>query len=99
VTPHIPERLIILVTHLTVKLINLLATYQCLAGWAYKGSAVVVEVPVLVSNESPEVVDIVDVVVGGLEKDRRDGNRERDKIFVEGLSIDGEEEHLGCCKC
>ncbi len=39
-------------------------------GWAYKGSAVVVEVPVHVGNKSPEVVDAVGMVVGGLEKDR-----------------------------
>jgi hypothetical protein len=31
VTPHIPKRLITLLTNLTVKLINLLAMYQCLA--------------------------------------------------------------------
>ncbi len=57
-----------------------------------------VEVPVCIGNESPEVVYAVDVVVGGLEKDRQDGVREMDKIVIRGLSIDGEEEHLGCCK-
>ncbi len=56
------------------------------------------EVPVCIGNESPEVVDTVDAVVGGLEKDRQDGIREMDKIIVRGLSIDGEEEHLGCYK-
>jgi hypothetical protein len=67
-------------------------------GWAYKGSIVVMEVPVLVGNESPEVVDAVDVVVGGLEKNRQDGIGETDKNIVRGLSIDWEEESLGCCK-
>jgi hypothetical protein len=38
-------------------------------GWVYKGNGVVVDVPVHVGNESPEVVDAVDMVVGGFEKD------------------------------
>jgi hypothetical protein len=67
-------------------------------GWEYKGSAIVVEVPVRVGNESPEAVDTVDTVIGGLEKDWGDGVEEMDKIGVRGLSIDGEEEHLGCCE-
>ncbi len=67
-------------------------------GWVYKGSAVVVKVPVCAGNESPEVVDAIDAVIGGLEKDRQDGVREMDKIVVIGLSIDEEEEHFGCCK-
>jgi hypothetical protein len=67
-------------------------------GQAYKGSAVVVEVPVRIGNESPEVVDAIDVVVGGLEKDRGGGIMETNKIVIGGLSIDGEEERLGCCK-
>jgi hypothetical protein len=33
----------------------------------------VVEVPVPIGNKSPEVVDAIDTVVGGLEKDMRDG--------------------------
>jgi hypothetical protein len=41
-----------------------------MGGWAYDGSAVVVKVHVHIGNESPEVVDAVDVVVGELEKDR-----------------------------
>jgi hypothetical protein len=56
------------------------------------------KIPIRTGNKSPEVVDIVDVVVGGLEKDRRDGVGETDEIVVGGLSIDGEEERLGCCK-
>jgi hypothetical protein len=69
-------------------------------GWAYKGSTIVVKVPVCISNESPEVVDAIGTVVGGLEKDRGDCVGETDKIVVGGLSIDGdgEEERLGCCK-
>ena len=67
-------------------------------GWAYKGSAIVVKIPVHAGNESPEVVDTIDAVVGGLEKDRQDGVGEMDKIIVGGLSINGEEERLGCCK-
>jgi hypothetical protein len=71
-----------------------------MGGWAYKESAIVVEVPVRICNESPEVVDAIDVVVGGLEKDRGDGVGEMNKIVVGGLSIDGDgdKERLGCCK-
>ncbi len=57
-----------------------------------------VEVPVRTGNKSPEVVAAIDAVLGGLEKDRQDGVGETDKIVVGGLSIDGEEERLGCCK-
>jgi hypothetical protein len=67
-------------------------------GWAYKGSAVVVKTPIRAGNKSPEVVDAVDAVVGGLKKDRKDGVGETDKIVAGGLSINGEEERLGCCK-
>jgi hypothetical protein len=65
-----------------------------MGGWAHEGSAVVMEISV----KSPEVMDAVDTVVGGLEKDRQDGIGETDKIVVGGLSINGEEERLGCCK-
>ncbi len=64
----------------------------------YTGSAVVVKMPIRAGKKTPEVVDAVDAVVGGLEKDRQDGFGRTDKIIVGGLSIDGEEEHLGCCK-
>ncbi len=57
-----------------------------------------VKVSVCAGNESPEVVDAIDMVVGGLEKDRQDGVGETDKIVVGGLSIDGEEERLGRCE-
>ncbi len=40
-------------------------------------------------NKAPQVVDTVDAVVGGLEKDRQDGVGETNKILVGGLSIDG----------
>jgi hypothetical protein len=56
------------------------------------------KVPVSAGNESPEVVDGLDVVVGGLEKDWQDGVGETDKIIVVGLSIDGEEECMSCCE-
>ncbi len=42
-------------------------------GWTYEGSAVVVEIAIHTGNKSPQVVDAVDVVVGGLKKDRQDG--------------------------
>ncbi len=54
-----------------------------------------VKIAIRAGNESPQVVDTVDAVVSGLEKDRQDGIVETDKIVVGGLSIDGEEEHLG----
>ncbi len=56
------------------------------------------KIPFCACNKSPEVVDTIDAVVGGLEKDRQYNVGETDQIVVEGLSIDGEEEHLGCCK-
>jgi hypothetical protein len=69
-----------------------------MGGWAYEGSAVVVEVPVHVGNKSPEVVYAIDMVIGRLEKDWGDGIGETYEILGRGLSIDGEEECLGCCK-
>jgi hypothetical protein len=48
--------------------------------WAYKGSVVVVEIAIRAGNKAPQVVDTIDAVVGGLEKDRRDGVRETDEI-------------------
>jgi hypothetical protein len=42
-------------------------------GWAYKGSAVMVEIAIRTGNKAPQVVDAVDAVVGHLEKDRQDG--------------------------
>ncbi len=56
------------------------------------------EVSVCVGNKSPEVVDTIDMVIDGLEKDWRDGVGETDNIIIGGLSIDGEEKRLGCCK-
>jgi hypothetical protein len=60
------------------------------SGWAYKGSAVVVKIPIRAGNESPEVADAIDAVKGGLEKDRQDGIRKTDKIVIGGLSINEE---------
>ncbi len=57
-----------------------------------------VEIAIRAGNKAPQVVDAIDAVVGPLEKDRQDGVREMDKIVVGGLSIDGEEERLGCCE-
>ncbi len=42
-------------------------------GWAYKGSAVMVEIAIRAGNKAPQVVDTIDAVVGCLEKDRQDG--------------------------
>jgi hypothetical protein len=67
-----------------------------MGSWANKGSAVVVEEPVSIGNKSPEIVDTTDVVIGGFQKDWGDGIGETKKIVVGGLSIDGEEECLGC---
>ncbi len=39
----------------------------------YEGSAVVVKIPICAGNESPQVVDAVDAIVGGLEKARWEG--------------------------
>ncbi len=48
-----------------------------------------VEIAICAGNKAPQVVDAIDVVVGGLQKDRQDGIKEMDKIVVGGLSIDG----------
>jgi hypothetical protein len=42
-------------------------------GWAYEGSAIMVEIAIRAGNKAPQVVDTVDMVVGCLEKDRQDG--------------------------
>jgi hypothetical protein len=42
-------------------------------GWAYEGSIVVVKIAIRAGNEAPQVVDAVDMVIGGLEKNRQDG--------------------------
>jgi hypothetical protein len=44
---------------------------------AYRGSAVVVEVPVCIGNGSPEVVNAKNMVVGGFENDWGDGVGDR----------------------
>jgi hypothetical protein len=67
-------------------------------GWAYKGSAAAVEVPVCVGNRSPEVADTIDTIIDELEKDWGNGVGEMDKILIRGMSIDEEEECLICCK-
>jgi hypothetical protein len=67
-------------------------------GWACEGSAVMVDIAIRAGNKAPQVVDAIDSVVGCLEKNWQDGVGETDKIVVGGLSIDGEEERLGCCE-
>ncbi len=57
-----------------------------------------VKIAIHAGNKSPQVVDAIDMIVGGFRKDRQDGVGEMDEIIVGGLSIDGEEERLGCCK-
>ncbi len=42
-------------------------------GWAYKGSAVMVEIAICAGNKAPQDVDTIDAVVGCLKKDRQDG--------------------------
>jgi hypothetical protein len=42
-------------------------------GWAYEGSAVIVEIAICGGNKAPQVVDAIDAVVGCLEKDWQDG--------------------------
>ena len=64
-------------------------------GWAHKGKAVVVEVPVGVGNEPPEVLDAVGAIVRDLEEDGRKGVVDADKIVVGGLSCDEEEGRCG----
>ncbi len=39
----------------------------------YKGSAVVVEIAIRTGNKAPQVVDAIDAIVCGLEKDRQYG--------------------------
>ncbi len=57
-----------------------------------------VEVPVSVGNESPEVVDAVDTVVGGLEKDRQDGIGEGVVHANVGQSVTPHNPSLGSTK-
>ena len=52
------------------------------------------EVPVRVGNEPPEILCTVDAVVRDLEEDGCKGVAGADKIVAGGLSNDGEE---GCC--
>jgi hypothetical protein len=58
----------------------------------------VVDIAIHAGNKAPQVVNAIDTVIGGLEKDRQDGVLETDKIVVRGLFINGEEERLGCCE-
>ena len=64
-------------------------------GWAYKGKAIVVEVPVGIGDEPPEVLDAVGAIVRDLEEDGREGVVDANEIFVGGLSCNGEEGRCG----
>ncbi len=64
-------------------------------GWAREGKAVMVEVPVGVGDEPPEVLDAVGAIVGHLEQDGRERVIDADEIVVGGLSCDGEEGRCG----
>ncbi len=64
-------------------------------GWAYEGKAVMVEVPVGVGDEPPEVLNTVGAMVHDLEEDGREGIIDANKIVVGGLSCDGEEGRCG----
>ena len=59
-------------------------------GWAYEGKAVVVEVPVGVGDELPEVLDAIGAIVRDLEEDGRERVVDANKIVVGGLSCNGE---------
>ena len=54
-----------------------------------------VEVPVGVGDEPPEVLDAVGAIVRDLEEDGREGVVDANEIFVGGLSCDGEEGRCG----
>ena len=58
-------------------------------GWGYEGKAVVVEVPVGIGDEPPEVLDAVVAIVRDLEEDWREGVIDANKIVIGGLSCDG----------
>jgi hypothetical protein len=64
-------------------------------GWASEDEAVVVEVPVGVGNEPPEVLDAVGAIVRDLEEDGREGVVDANKVVVSGLSCNGEEGQCG----
>jgi hypothetical protein len=64
----------------------------------YKGSAVMMEIAISAGNKALQVVDAINAIVGDLEKEWQNGIGEKDEIIVGGLSINGEEEHLGCCE-
>ena len=64
-------------------------------GWAYKGKAIVVEVPVGVGNEPPEVLDADGAIVRDLEEDGCECVVDANEIVVGGLSCNGEEGQCG----
>ena len=64
-------------------------------GWAYEGEAVVVEVPVGVGDEPPEVLDAVGAIVRDLEEDGCKGVVDTNMIVRGGLSCNGEKGRCG----
>jgi hypothetical protein len=60
-----------------------------MGGWAYKGSVLVVKVPVHVGNESPEVVDAADVVEVALRRIGKMVLERRTRSLLEGCPLMG----------
>ena len=77
---------------------NVLVIDRWTGGWAYEGEAVVVEVPVGVGDEPPEVLDTVGAIVRDLEEDGRESVVDANKIVVGGLSCNEEEGQCGGSK-
>jgi hypothetical protein len=55
----------------------------------------VVEVPLGIGDEPPEVLDAVGAIIRDLEEDGREGVVDANKIVVGGLFCDGEEGRCG----
>jgi hypothetical protein len=64
-------------------------------GWAHKGKAVMMDVPVGVGDEPPEVLDAVGAIVGDFEEDGHEPVVDANMIVIGGLSCDGEEGRCG----
>ncbi len=54
------------------------------SGWAYKGSAVVMKIAICAGSESPEIVDAIDAVIGGLERIGKMASERRTRSSSEG---------------
>jgi hypothetical protein len=53
-------------------------------GWAYKGSAIMVEIAIRAGNEAPQVVDTIDMVVGCSEKVGKMASERLTRLLLEG---------------